>query len=354
MGLTRIDAAQAAATLDSFDAVIDARSESEYAEDHLPGARHWPVLHDEERRIVGTRYRQVSDFEARRLGAVMVARNIAAHLEREAQDKPPQWRPLVYCWRGGQRSGSLAWFLDRIGFRTHLIDGGYKAFRAAIVADTAARVPRLRWRVVCGRTGSGKTRLLQALAAEGAQVLDLEALARHRGSVLGALPGLPQPSQKAFEMQLWNALRRFDPAEPVYVESESLKIGALRVPPPLIDRLRASPDCLHLQLPEEARVALLLEDYAFFAAEPERFCALLDGLVELRGRETIRRWQAQAREGRWGEVFGALMREHYDPSYLRSMQRNFSGLAQASALVLADASPASLQAAARRLLGREG
>ena len=351
MGLTRIDAAQAAATLDSFDAVIDARSQSEFAEDHLPGARNWPSLTDDERRIVGTRYKQVSDFEARRLGAVMVARNIAAHLEREAQDKPPQWRPLVYCWRGGQRSGTLAWFLDRIGFRTHLIDGGYKAFRAAIVADSAERVPRLHWRVVCGRTGSGKTRLLQALAAEGAQVLDLEGLARHRGSVLGGLPGEPQPTQKAFEMQLWNVLRRLDPARPVFVESESRKIGALRVPPALIECMRASTDCLHVQMPDEARVALLLEDYAFFAKAPEQFCGLLDGLTELRGRETIHRWQAQARAGCWAEVYGEMMREHYDPTYTRSMQRNFPGLAQASAVDLADGGAASLRSAARGLLG---
>lgn len=354
MGLVRISGADAAATLDGFDAVIDARTPAEFAEDHLPGARNWPSLDDEQRRIVGTRYRQVSAFEARRLGAVMVARNIAAHLEREAQDKPLQWRPLVYCWRGGLRSGTLAWFMERIGFRVHVIDGGYKAFRAAIVEDTGRRVAPLRFEVVCGRTGSGKTRLLQALASRGAQVLDLEALARHRGSVLGGRPGEPQPTQKAFETAVWDTLRRFDPARPVFVESESQRIGALRVPAPLIERLRAQPQCIVVEMPDDARVRLLLEDYAFFRDDAEGFNRLLDGLVELRGRETIQRWQAMARAGRWAEVYAALMHEHYDPTYDRSMRRHFAGYDQAPRLRLDDGGPATLDAAAGELIRRAG
>lgn len=354
MGLTVIPAAEAAATFDSFDAIIDARSPSEHAEDHLPGALNWFVLSDDERRIVGTRYRQVSAFEARRLGAVMVARNVATHLEREAQDKPPGWRPLVYCWRGGLRSSTLAWFMDRIGFRTHLVEGGYKAFRAAIVADTTARVPTLDFRVLCGRTGSGKTRLLQALAAQGAQVLDLESMACHRGSVLGGLPDVPQPSQKAFEMALWNRLRQLDPARPVYVESESQRIGLLRVPEALIERMRREGRCLDVRMPDAARVQLLLEDYAWFGREPERFCKLLDALVELRGRETVKRWQAQAHDGQWAEVFASLMRDHYDPLYLRSMGRQFAGFQTARVLELPDGGPGSLDQVARGLLEDAG
>lgn len=352
MTLNRISGAEAAATLDAFDAVIDARTPSEFAEDHLPGARNWPSLSDEERRIVGTRYRQVSAFEARRLGAVMVARNIAAHLEREAQDKPLQWRPLVYCWRGGLRSGTLAWFLERIGFRVHVVEGGYKAFRAAIVADTAARVPALSLQVLCGRTGSGKTRLLQSLAAHGAQVLDLEGLARHRGSVLGGLPDQPQPSQKAFETQLWDALRRLDPARPVFVESESRRIGQLRVPSPLIEALRGHATCHVVRMPDPARVQLLLEDYAFFADDPEGFSRLLDGLVELRGRETIAAWKALASAGRWAEVYAALMHEHYDPTYDRSMRRHFAGFDSAATVDLPDGGRTSLDTAALQLIER--
>jgi tRNA 2-selenouridine synthase len=350
MSLTRITAPDAASKIDSFDAIIDARSESEYAEDRLPGALNWPSLHDDERRIVGTQYKQVSDFEARKLGAAMVARNIGAHLEREVQDKPRDWSPLVYCWRGGKRSGSLALVLDQIGFRVHVLEGGYKAFRVAVVADLDALVRKLELRVVCGRTGSGKTRLLRALAAEGAQVLDLEDLAQHRASVLGLIPGHPQPTQKAFETSIWDVLRRFDTSRPVFVESESKKVGNLRVPEALIERMRTQSSCLRIEMPDDARVQLLLEDYAFFTGDPELFCRQLDGLIELRGREVVNAWQAAARAGRWSEVCADLMHQHYDPLYLKSMQRNFSGFAEATAVYLADASPASLSEVAKRLV----
>ena len=353
MALTRITGADAAATLDSFDAIIDARSESEYAEDRLPGAVNWPSLHDEERAIVGTRYKQISDFEARRIGAAMVARNIAEHLQRETQDKPREWRPLVYCWRGGKRSGTLAWFLDQVGFRVHLLEGGYKAFRHAVTAELALLPRHLEFRVVCGRTGSGKTRLLHALAAAGAQVLDLEGLAVHRGSVLGLLPGRAQPSQKAFETGVWNVLRRFDAKRPVFVESESRKIGRLRVPEALLERMRRESLCLHVEMPQAARLQLLLEDYAFFADDPGLFCRQLDTLVEVRGRETVAAWQAAARAGRWAEVYAALMEQHYDPMYLKSMQRNFSGFEQATPVEVPAGDEATLRRVALALLEGE-
>jgi tRNA 2-selenouridine synthase len=353
MSLTRITVPDAAAALEGFDAIIDARSESEYAEDRLPGAVNWPSLHDAERAIVGARYKQISDFEARRIGAAMVARNIAGHLQRETQDKPREWRPLVYCWRGGKRSGTLAWFLDQIGFRVHLLEGGYKAFRRTVAAELVLLPRRFEWRVVCGRTGSGKTRLLYALAEAGAQVLDLEGLAAHRGSVLGLLPGQPQPSQKAFETGVWDTLRRFDTARPVFVESESRKIGRLRVPEALIERMRRESACLHVEMPQAARLALLLEDYAFFADDPALFCSQLDTLVEVRGRDTVTAWQAAARQGRWAEVYAALMAEHYDPMYLKSMQRNFAGFERARTVELDAGDAATLRRAARRLLEDE-
>jgi len=352
MSLHRIPATQAAADLSAFDAIIDARSPGEFAEDHLPGAVNWPVLDDEERRIVGTLYKQVNAFEARKVGAALVARNVARHIDDWVRPLPREWRPLVYCWRGGDRSGTLAWFLERIGFRTHLVEGGYKAFRAGVRDDLLQWPARFDWRVVCGKTGCGKTRLLHALAAEGAQVLDLEDLAAHRGSVLGELPNQPQPSQKALDTRIWDQLRRFDPARPVFVESESLRIGRLWVPAALIERMRKHGHCLMLQLPDEARVQLLLEDYAFLREDPERLCTLLENLIELRGREQVQQWQAGARAGAVAQVFAELMQRHYDPGYERSLHQHFSGLAQAATLALPDASPASLQAAARSLLAR--
>ena len=345
-----VNAAEAVAGLGALDAVIDVRSPAEFAEDHLPGAVNWPVLDDEQRRIVGTLYKQVSALEARKVGAAMVARNIADHLERWAHELPREWQPLVYCWRGGQRSGSLAWFLDQVGFRTRQLQGGYKAFRA-VVRDELETLPgRFDWRVVAGRTGSGKTRLLHALAAEGAQVLDLEALAAHRGSVLGGLPGTPQPSQKGFDTRVWERLHAFDAARPVFVESESKKIGALRVPEALIDAMRERGRVVAVDMPDAARVQLLLEEYGHFAHDAEAFCALLDGLVELQGKDNVKAWQAMAREGRWAEVFEALMLKHYDPLYTRSMGRHFKGLEAAERVELCDGGPGALQQAAKTLL----
>jgi tRNA 2-selenouridine synthase len=210
MSLTVLNADDVLARLHEFDTVIDARSESEYAHDHLPQAVNWPTLNDEERKLIGTMYVQVNQFEAKKRGAAIAARNIAQHIEREVLDKPRDWKPLAYCWRGGKRSGALSLILDQIGFRVTLLEGGYKAFRAALMQDIARRVVGLDWRVVCGTTGSGKTRLLQALAQAGAQVIDLEGLAKHRSSVLGAIPGLAQPSQKRFDTLIWDALRQRD------------------------------------------------------------------------------------------------------------------------------------------------
>ncbi len=349
MALRRTLAGDAIAHLAEFDAVIDARSESEFAEDRLPGAVNWPSLNDEQRRLVGTEYKQVSPFEARKRGAAMVARNIADHLERHTGGLAREWRPLVYCWRGGQRSGALAAVLDQIGFTVHVLEGGYREFRRAVIKDLETLPAGLDLRVLCGRTGSGKSRLLHALAAQGAQVLDLEALACHRGSVLGPLPGVPQPSQKAFETALWRALSSFDAARPVYTEGESRTIGRLRVPEPLLERLRAAP-CLHLEMPLDGRVALLTEDYAHFVADPESICERLAVLREARGGALVERWQALARAGRGDELVRELLTAHYDPTYLRSMQRNFVRFDDARPLPLADGSAATLAAAAAALI----
>ncbi len=347
MTLVAIAADDALTRLDTFSAVIDARSESEYALDRVPGAVNWPSLNDAERAEVGTEYKQASPFSARKRGAAMVARNIAAHIERELVDAPRDWSPLVYCWRGGQRSGALAAVLDQIGFRVNLLGGGYRSYRRAVVEALDALPDRFELRVICGPTGSGKSRLLGALAAQGAQVLDLEALANHRGSVLGLVPGTTQPSQKQFDSRLWDTLRKLDPARPVFVESESKKVGDLRVPERLIERMRASP-CLWLELPIEARVALLIADYDHFVAAPGTFCERLDALRTQRGHDTVNDWQAAVRAGRSAEVVRALLADHYDPIYLQSMRRNFTGLAAPALRLDWDGSDASLESAAAR------
>ena len=349
MSVQTVPAAEAIARLASFDTVIDARSESEYAEDRLPGALNWPSLDDAQRHEVGTLYKQVSPFDARKRGAALVAANIARHIEREVMDKPRGWQPLVYCWRGGQRSGSLALVLGQIGFRVHVVEGGYKAFRAAVVADLPQQVARLQYRVICGPTGSGKTRLLQALEAAGAQVLDLEALASHRSSVLGLIPGQPQPTQKRFDTLVWERLRSFDPGRLVYVESESRKVGNLAVPEPLMAAMRASP-CLRLDLADSERVQLLLEDYAFFAQDTALFCDRLEALTKLRGHAQVQAWQAQVRAGAIEEVVRELLVKHYDPGYASSSQRNFKDFAQAPVIAPRDRTPEAMAELARGLV----
>jgi tRNA 2-selenouridine synthase len=353
MSVQAIPAVDAIARLADFHTVIDARSESEYAEDRLPGAVNWPSLNDAERHEVGTIYKQVSPFEARKRGAALVAANIAQHIQREVIDKPRSWQPLTYCWRGGQRSGSLALVLGQIGFRVHVVEGGYKAFRTAILAALPQLATRLQYRVICGPTGAGKTRLLHALAAAGAQVLDLEALASHRSSVLGLIPGQPQPSQKRFDTLVWQALRSLSPARPVFVESESRKVGNVAVPQPLIEAMRASP-CFRLELSQEERVGLLMEDYEFFVNDRELFVQRLGALTELRGKAQVESWQSQAAAGDVRPVVHELLVKHYDPGYAASIARNFSGYAAAPSVAPRNRSSQAMAEVARELVRQVG
>jgi len=333
--------------LGQFDCIIDARSEAEYALDHIPGAINCPVLDDEERIRIGTMYKQVNAFEAKKVGAALVARNIARHIETSFIDMPKDWKPLVYCWRGGNRSGSMALILAKIGWPVIQLDGGYKAYRA-YVSEALAVPPALQFKVICGTTGSGKSRLLEVLDSIGAQVLDLEQLAAHRGSVLGNLPSQPQPTQKMFETLVWDKLRRFDPALPVFVESESKKVGQLRVPDAIMQAMRGSP-CISLTLSRPNRVRLLMEDYHHFADNPATLNAQLDCLVKLHGREKITSWHALANGGDMPVLVDQLLVEHYDPAYTRSIDRNFTQFAQAELLELKDIGAGDFLAAARHL-----
>ena len=344
-----IEAAEALRKLDRFSAVIDVRSPSEFALDHVPGARNWPVLDDTQRAEIGTIYKQVDPFVASKRGAAMVARNIADHLDARAGDLPKSWSPLVYCWRGGNRSGAMAHVLARVGFSVAVVQGGYRALRSALCADLDRLPAQVDFRVVCGRTGCGKSRLLQALRAADAQVLDLEEIARHRGSVLGLEPGVEQPSQKAFESRLWAELRGLDPQRPVYVESESKKVGSLHVPDALMARIRAG-RCVAVELDDAARVAHLLRDYATLAADLPLLHARLDALRALRGAQTVERWKALTAQGDLATFTAEILQQHYDPSYGRSMARNFAGFGSAATVQLGGIEPADFTRAAQAVL----
>ena len=329
-----------------FDAIIDVRSPAEYAEDHIPGAISAPVLEDAERAEVGTLYKQVSAFSAKKAGASLISRNIARHIEELFREKDKTWHPLVYCWRGGKRSGAMAHVLREIGWNAETLEGGYKAYRRFVVSQLQSLPPGLEFIVIHGPTGSGKSRLLGALKRAGAQVLDLEALAAHRGSVLGDLPGRPQPTQKMFESLLLQQLSGLQSEKPVYVEGESKKIGELHVPDALMERMRASP-CIVLDTSIDVRVDLLLDEYRHFLSDREALNKQLDCLAALHGRERIAEWKSIAD---WRELLRRLLVEHYDPAYRRSSNRNFTQLVDAAPVSIARADDDAFAAAARSIL----
>jgi tRNA 2-selenouridine synthase len=328
---------------------IDVRSPSEFALDHIPGAVNLPVLDDAQRAEVGTLHARESAFAAKQRGAALVARSIARIVEEHCAGKPRDWSPLVYCWRGGKRSGALAHVLNEIGWRAVQLDGGYQTYRRHVVAELARLPAGFDYIVICGLTGSGKSRLLAALGEAGAQVLDLEGLARHRGSLLGDLPGDPQPSQKRFDSQLHAALAALDPARPVFVESESRKIGSVQVPDALLARMRDA-RCVRVDTPLALRVALLKDEYAHFLTDTGALGARLAHLVPLHGRKTIERWTETAQAGDFDTLVRDLLVQHYDPAYTRSIERNFPRVAEAITVAPRDVAPAAFAALARELI----
>ena len=326
-----------------FDEVIDVRSPSEHAEDHLPGAVNLPVLSDAERAHVGTIYVQQDRFLARKVGAALVARNAAAHLEGALADRDGGYRPLVYCWRGGQRSGSFTGILQQIGWRADTLGGGYRSYRRLVSSalyDTAfpARVV-----LIDGGTGTAKTRLLGHLADQGAQILDLEDLAAHRGSVFGSM-ARPQPAQKGFESLLAYHVRRLDPSRPVFVEAESTRIGRINLPPALATAMKAA-QAVRITAPLEARVGHLMAEYADLGADPAQIEAILERLVRFHGHETVAQWRALAASGDIARLVEALITRHYDPRYTRMATRSTAAIRD-----LPDLTDATLARTARDLI----
>ncbi len=302
-----------------FDSIIDVRSPAEWAEDHIPGAINLPVLNDAERAEVGTIYKQVSPFTARKIGGALVAKNAAAHLQGPLADKAGGWKPLVYCWRGGQRSGSFTSILQQVGWRADVIAGGYKAWRKLVVDQVHERPVPSPVVVLDGNTGSAKTEVLALLAAQGVQVIDLEGMARHRGSLFGARPG-GQPSQKTFEGALALALARLDPSRPVVVEAESSKVGNCRIPAPLWKAMVAAPR-IEIVAPLAARAAYLTRAYADLLADPARLVQVIALLRPLHPAAVIEAWQAQAGAGAFTDLAEGLMARHYDPRYAKHRGR---------------------------------
>ncbi|MBK1830474.1 tRNA 2-selenouridine(34) synthase MnmH [Verrucomicrobiaceae bacterium R5-34] len=338
--------------LGEFSEIIDVRAPGEYAEDHLPGAINLPVLDDDERKQVGTLYKQ-DPFAARRLGAALIAANAAKHLSGPLASKDKNYTPLVYCWRGGMRSNSLAYILRSVGWRARIIEGGYKTFRKFITEDLERifATPGFQLTVLSGPTGVAKTRLLHTLQKASAQVLDLEGLANHRGSVLGLAPETEQPSQKHFESSLWQTVSQFDLSQPVFTEAESNRIGRIHCPPPLWKKLGTG-RVVEIKLPIDQRAEFLLDDYPHFTERPELLKPLLSRLTKLRGHEQVTAWHEQVDAGKWQEFVASVLKDHYDLVYRRAGDEKSNYPAPSTTLELTDFTPEQLQLAAQKLIAQ--
>ena len=305
---------------EEFDTIIDVRSPDEFADDHIPGAINLPVLSNEERVEVGTLYSQVSPFRARVVGAALVSRNIGVHIADSLAEKPGGWKPLIYCWRGGQRSQSMTEVLSQIGWRVCRLEGGYKTYRNKVMSELKSQLASFSPLIVQGATGTGKTRLLQACREAGEQVLDLEGLAEHRGSVLGGIPGRNQPSQRLFESRIWSALKALDLERPVLVEAESSKVGEVHVPTELWKKMKVAPR-VEITLSMEERVALLLEEYAHWTQTPDALIAKLKPLRYRLGNELVQSWIDLIEAKDWSVFVKALLEAHYDRAYTTASNR---------------------------------
>ena len=295
------------------------RSPAEYAEDCIPGAINMPALSNEERAAVGILHK-TAPFAARRRGAGMVAANIAAHLQTHLAERPPSWRPLVYCWRGGQRSGAVVEVLRRIGWDAQQLAGGYKTYRQAVINGIATLSPSCRWLVIGGKTGAGKTQMLGELRARGRATMDLEALSGHRGSAFGDTG--EQPTQRKFESRIFATLTAAPQDAPVFVEAESRKIGRLHLPQPLLSAMRRAPVFfLEVSLAERARH--IVQCYAAMR-DPDKFAAALERIGKYAGSRRQQAWHRRHTAGQWQELAEDLLASFYDLGYQKSMSTNYA------------------------------
>ena len=349
MSLSQLESVSLPVDFHEFGDVIDVRTPLEFEEDHLPGALNLPVLTNEQRVEVGTLYRQ-SPFKARKLGARYVSESISGHLAGPLSESQPGWNPLVYCWRGGQRSAAFATVLRSVGWRARTLEGGYKAYRRFVMDELGRQLSdsMLQFRIISGLTGVGKTRLLNALQIQGLQVIDLEAMANHRGSLLGST-GV-QPTQRRFESRLHEALSRLNLSQPVFAEAESNRIGSVYLPPALWQKFSSS-RVIEITMPVPERVKLLLEDYRHFLDDPETLSVLLNPLSRLRGRTRVQEWQTLITQGAWPEFVASILENHYDLCYRRPGSSDSNYQAPTEQLSLPDCSLESYLEVASHLRG---
>ena len=304
-----------------FDTIIDVRSPLEFAEDHIVGAINCPVLSDLERQKVGTIYKKESSFKAKIIGSSLTAKNIAFHIENNFMEKKGAWQPLIYCWRGGQRSKAFSIVLSEVGWRTNQLKGGYKEYRNQVINFLDNIGPKLKITLISGKTGSAKTKILKSIENEGGQILDLEGLANHKGSLLGKIPDLIQPSQKFFESLIFNKIQNLNLKDKIYIEAESSKIGNIHIPKSIWKKMIKSPR-IEISANVELRAKFLVSDYDYMCNNPTLINPIIKGLKNRLSKELFDEWTNLIDRKKWFDLTKSFLENHYDPSYSSNTIKN--------------------------------
>lgn len=292
--------------------VLDVRSPGEYRHGHIPDATNLPLFDDEERKVVGTAYKKQGRHQAIRIGLEYFGKKMVPMIDA-AEAKAKDKIALIHCWRGGMRSEGVAWLLDLYGFTIYTLTGGYKSFRRWCTLQFEKEYP---FRILGGYTGSGKTRILQMLGAKGCPVLDLEALARHKGSVFGNLEEAPQPTQERFENELAMELYRvgaISTEEGIWLEDESRRIGHVNIPDGLYRTIRTKP-VYFLDIPFEERLKVVIAEYGKF--EKEKLARAILLLRQRLGGTETKSALLFLEEGDLSNCFRILLK-YYDKYYLK-------------------------------------
>ena len=304
-----------------FDTIIDVRSPLEFAEDHIVGAINCPVLSDLERQKVGTIYKKESSFKAKIIGSSLTAKNIAFHIENKFMEKKGSWQPLIYCWRGGQRSKAFSLVLSEVGWRTNQLKGGYKEYRNQVINFLDNIGPKLKITLISGKTGSAKTKILKSIENEGGQILDLEGLANHKGSLLGKIPDLIQPSQKFFESLIFNKIQNLNLKDKIYIEAESSKIGNIHIPKSIWKKMINSPR-IEISANVELRAKFLVSDYDYMCNDPTLINPIIKGLKNRLSKKLFDEWTNLIDRKKWFDLTKSFLENHYDPSYSSNTIKN--------------------------------
>ena len=304
-----------------FDTIIDVRSPLEFAEDHIVGAINCPVLSDLERQKVGTIYKKESSFKAKIIGSSLTAKNIAFHIENKFMEKKWSWQPLIYCWRGGQRSKAFSIVLSEVGWRTNQLKGGYKEYRNQVIKFLDNIGPKLKITLISGKTGSAKTKILKSIENEGGQILDLEGLANHKGSLLGKIPDLIQPSQKFFESLIFNKIQNLNLKDKIYIEAESSKIGNIHIPKSIWKKMINSPR-IEISANVELRAKFLVSYYDYMCNDPTLINPIIKGLKNRLSKKLFDEWTNLIDRKKWFDLTKSFLENHYDPSYSSNTIKN--------------------------------